>query len=308
MKILITGAAGFVGSHLFNKMNKIGYEVYGIDNLIRGKLSNLTNKKKFFKIDIRNKKKINFFFKKYGPFKIVIHQATLINKNLEEENIIEDIDLNVCSTINLINIAYKFGMKKFVYASSIAVYGKIKKKQVDEVCGTEPITSYGISKLMTEKYIKYLSKNRLTKMDYTILRYSNIYGPNQSDLGEVGVIRNFIKKLEKSNTIFKHGNGKQTRDFIFVTDAVDATIKATLTKHKRLVLNISSNIATSVNSIISNFRRLIDKKIKIRKKKNHSNEYFYFKSSNKLARLKLKWQPQVKLNEGIELTIKNKNE
>tara|TARA_E500000178_G_C17037687_1_gene764354 strand:+ start:4917 stop:5855 length:939 start_codon:yes stop_codon:yes gene_type:complete len=302
MKILVTGAAGFLGSKVFNNLAKEGYNVYGIDNLRRGKLSNLETKKNFFKIDLENHKKVKNFLKNKGPFETIIHLATIINEILEKEILQQDIKTNLFSTINLLEQGYKRGLKKFIYGSSIAVYGKIDKKEISENDSKNPITSYGISKLMTEKYIQYLVKNRLKKVQYIILRYSNLYGPKQSDLGEVGVIRNFIKDYFDKNIITKHGNGKQIRDFLYVDDAAEATIKSIFYK-KNSIFNLTYGSSKSVNYIIDILKSILKKNIKLKKKKFHSGEYHYFRASSNLIKSKLKWHPKTNLKKGIETTI-----
>ena len=167
--------------------------------MCRGNNNNLLNKKNFFKIDLNNYQSVNKFLKKYGPFETIIHQATLINEKIEKENILKDININILSSINLIKNSYKFGTKKFIFASSIAVYGKIKKNKVKETDVLNPVSSYAISKLTIENYLRYMSNFKLKNLKYVILRYSNVYGPKQLNLGEVGVIRKFIYDLKKIN-------------------------------------------------------------------------------------------------------------
>jgi len=305
MKILVTGAAGFLGSCVFNLLSAKGFNVYGIDNLKRGKLSNLKQKKNFFKLDLTNYRDVKKFLNEKGSFQTIIHLATIINEGLEHENLEQDINVNLMSTIHLVEVGYKKGLKNFIYGSSIAVYGKINKALIKEKDLTNPITSYGISKLMTEKYIQYLVKNRLQRMKYIILRYSNLYGPNQSDLGEVGVIRNFAKSLKENKFITKHGNGKQIRDFLFVNDAAEATIKSIFFKKQNAVFNLTYGSSKSVNFIIKIFKSLLKNDIKIKKANFHSGEYHYFRASNKLIKSKLRWFPKVSLKKGIQITLEN---
>lgn len=302
MKILVTGAAGFLGSRVFNNLAKEDYNVYGIDNLRRGKLSNLETKKNFFKLDLDNHKKVKNFLKKQGPFDTIIHLATIINEILEKEILQQDIKTNLLSTINLLEQGYKSGLKKFIYGSSIAVYGKVDKKEITENDSKNPISSYGISKLMTEKYIQYLVKNRLKKVHYIILRYSNLYGPKQSNLGEVGVIRNFIKDFFEKNIITKHGNGKQIRDFLYIDDAAEATIKSIFYK-KNSIFNLTYGSSKSVNFVIDIFKSILKKNIRLKKKSFHSGEYYYFRASSNLIKSKLKWHPKTNLKKGIKITI-----
>lgn len=309
MKILVTGAAGFIGSHIYNYLINNKYKVYGIDNLSRGNIKKIIDKQNFSKIDIRDKKGILKFLKKKGPFDVIIHQATIINENIQSEDIEQDIDINLKATLNLINLACKFGLKRFIYASSISVYGKIRNKLATESIKEIPINSYGICKLMVEKYINYLRKYKFNKLDYVILRYSNVYGPNQSDLGEVGVIRNFCKQIINKKKIFRHGSGKQIRDFIYISDVIDATIKSITTKNINSIYNICSGNSKSINYIISILKKISTVTFKVNfKKKFHDSEYFYFKASNKLAYKKLKWRPKISLKQGIQNTFQNINE
>ena len=196
MKILVTGAAGFIGSHIFNELSTSKYNVFGIDNLCRGNNNNLLNKKISSRsTSIIISQLINFL--KIWSFLNIIHQATLINEKIEKENILKDININILSSINLIKNSYKFGTKKFIFASSIAVYGKIKKNKVKETDVLNPVSSYAINKLTIENYLRYMSNFKLKNLKYVILRYSNVYGPKQLNLGEVGVIRKFIYDLKK---------------------------------------------------------------------------------------------------------------
>ena len=302
MKILVTGAAGFIGSHIFNNLKNKNYNVFGIDNLLRGKLKNLSNKKNFFKIDLNDKRKLKNFLRKHGPFKLIIHQAALINENIDKEDILKDLNINVLSTINLITNSYKFGTRKIIFASSIAVYGKIEKSIAKENDRLDPLSSYAICKLTIENYLKYYSKYKFKKLQYIILRYSNVYGPKQSDLGEVGVVRKFIQDIKKKKVITKHGSGLQSRDFIHVNDVVEATIKSIKIK-QNTVLNICSGKNITVNKIINIFKKFYKKNFKIKKKTFHAGEYFYFKASNALAKKKMNWSPKVNIQKGIKLTI-----
>lgn len=304
MKILVTGAAGFIGSHVFNELKSRKFNVYGIDNLSRGRLNNINNKKNFFKIDLNNNKAVKFFLKKHGPFKTIIHQATLINENIEKEDIHKDIKINILSTLNLIKNSYELGTKKIIFASSIAVYGKIKKKQVNELDNLSPLSSYAISKLTIENYIKYISNFKFKNLKFVILRYSNVYGPKQSNLGEVGVIRKFIVDLKNNRSITKHGNGTQSRDFIYIKDVVEATIKS-IKLDKNIILNISSGKSTSVNQIINILKKIFKFQFRIKKKGFHKSEYFYFKASNMLACKKLKWTPKTGIKSGILQTAQS---
>lgn len=221
MKILVTGGAGFVGSHLVNKLIKKGHKVIVVDNLSAGKKNNLNPKAKFYKIDIGSPK-ISQIFKIERP-KIVYHFAAQINvrKSLEEPD--EDAKINILGTLNILKNSKKHKVKKFIFPSSVGVYGESKIFPIKESHSLNPIAPYSIGKLAIEKYLKFFHSQGL---DSVILRFANVYGPRQTSSGEGGVTAIFINKLLNNEKPIIFGSGKQTRDFLYVEDAVRAAILA----------------------------------------------------------------------------------
>src|SRR6056297_1143722 len=220
-KILVTGGAGFIGSHIVDKLISQNNKVVIIDNLSTGQKENINKKARFYKADITNKK-IKEIFKKEKP-DIVFHLAAQINVRKSIQNPLLDTKVNVLGSLNIFQAAKESNVKKIIFSSTGgAIYGKAKQIPTPETCQPKPQSPYGLSKLTTENYLKLYHK--LFNINYTILRYSNVYGPRQNTLAEAGVIAIFTKQLLKNKTPVINGQGKQTRDYVYVKDVVSANI------------------------------------------------------------------------------------
>ena len=191
---LITGGAGFVGSHLVDDLIVQNQNVIIIDDLSTGFEYNINEKAIFYKLSLSKFKKVESIIRKH-KIDFVIHQAAKINLNVKLEDPLLDIQSSVLNTINLLKCSVKFKIKKFIYASSVAVYGRTKEIPVDENSKLRPVYSYGIAKKCSEDYIRYY--NNEYGLNYTILRYSNIYGPRQPIFGEVGLIAIYVDNIKK---------------------------------------------------------------------------------------------------------------
>ncbi|WP_456418707.1 SDR family oxidoreductase [Methanocaldococcus infernus] len=288
--ILVTGGAGFIGSHVVDKLIDQGYKVLVIDNLTTGNLKNLNPKAKFLKHDIREALDIK-------DVEAIIHHAAQINVRHSVEKPRYDADVNVLGTINLLELARKADAK-FIYASSMAVYGNPKYLPVDENHEIDPISPYGLSKYCGELYIKLY--NNLYGLEYSILRYSNVYGERQNPKGEAGVISIFISKILSGERPVIFGNGEQTRDFVYVGDVAKANVMALNWKNE--VVNIGTGTEITINKLY---------KI-IKEKMNYNEEPIYDKPRKgdvyrvylDITRAKkLGWEPEVSLNEGLDRVI-----
>ena len=210
--VLITGGAGFIGSHIVDKLIKNNYKVVIIDNFSSGKMSNLTENSK---IEIFNEnilsKSLDKIFEKTKP-DFCIHLAAQTSVNYSISMPFEDAQINILASIKLFEICKKYNVKKIIAASSAAVYGMPQYLPIDENHSTEPISQYGLSKLTMEKYIK------LSGIPYLIFRFSNAYGPRQSSSKESGVIAIFDKAMKNNERINIYGDGEQIRDFVYVED------------------------------------------------------------------------------------------
>ncbi len=302
--ILVTGGAGFVGSHLVDRLIKEGYDVVVLDNLSTGSRENVNPKAKFVRVDIRSEdldKLIN-----YNDIEIVFHLAAQINVRRSVENPTYDGDINILGTINILELMRKYDINKIIFASSGgAVYGEPIYLPVDERHPIKPLSPYGLSKYVGEEYIKLY--NRLYGIEYSILRYANVYGERQNPKGEAGVISIFVNKMLKGERPTIYGDGNQTRDFVYVGDVVDANILAMTWKNE--IVNIGTGKETSVNEIFNVIRSILGfKKDPIYTSPRPGEVRRIYLDISKAR--SLGWEPKVDLHEGIRRVVewmKNSN-
>ncbi|HOJ10447.1 MAG TPA: GDP-mannose 4,6-dehydratase [Clostridiales bacterium] len=249
MKMLVTGGCGFIGSHIVDMLIERGHDVWVIDNLSSGKLDYLNTKAKFYKMDI-TQSSINEIFEKIH-FDMIFHEASMHNASNSEKDPTLDANINIMGTLNILNNMRKFNINKIIYASSTAVYGNVQQLPIKESYQGKPASCYGLSKYFTEYYIRLYS--HLYDIDYSILRYSNVYGERQNDSEECNVISSFLYdfKLGRQPVIF--GDGQQTRDFIYIKDVVSANFEA-ITKGARNIYNICTSTSATINYLYNILR------------------------------------------------------
>jgi UDP-glucose 4-epimerase len=301
MKILVTGGAGFIGSHLVDALIEKGHKVVVIDNLSTGKKENINKKAKFYKIDICSPK-IGEIFKKEKP-EIVFHLAAQINIRKSVENPLMDAKTNILGSLNVLENCKKYKIKKIIFASSAGVYGEAKILPTPEDHPVNPDSPYRIAKLTIENYLKFYKENFGLK--FISLRFSNVYGPRQDPKGEAGVVAIFIEKLLKGERPTIFGNGNQTRDFIFVEDAVSACLKAMEYKGKKEIFNIGTGIETSINKLYEIISKLLKAKIKPKYAPEKSGDLKRSCLDISFAKKELKWEPKYNLENGLRTMIKN---
>ena len=299
MKILVTGGAGFIGSHLVDRLIKEGHRVVIIDNLSTGRKENLNSKAKFYKIDIINPK-ISRVFKKEKP-EIVFHYAAQIEARKSVEDPVSDAKINIIGSLNILENCRKCKIKKIIFASSGGeIYGDANEIPTSETYFPSPISPYGVGKLTVEKYLDAYFK--LFKIPYIALRYGNVYGPRQNPNGEAGVVAIFISKMLKNKQPMIHGDGKQTKDYIFIDDAIDATTLS-FKKDFEGILNIGTGEETSVLEIFYKIKELTHSRVK---EKHVSLPPCGFKRgclSIEKAKKQLGWQPKYSLDKGLKETV-----
>jgi UDP-glucose 4-epimerase len=301
MKILVTGGAGFIGSHLVDALIKRGHKVVVIDNLSTGKRENINKKAKFYKIDICSPK-IGEIFKKEKP-EIVFHFAAQINVRKSIENPLKDAKTNILGSLNVLENCKKYKIKKIIFASSAGVYGEAKILPTPEDHPVNPDSPYRIAKLTIENYLKFYKENFGLK--FISLRFSNVYGPRQDPRGEAGVVAIFINKLLKGERPTIFGNGNQTRDFIFVEDAVSACLKAMEYKGKKEIFNIGTGIETSINELYKIISKLLKTKLKPKYAPGKPGDLKRSCLDISLAKRELEWKPKYNLEKGLQKTIQN---
>lgn len=298
MKILVTGGAGFIGSHLVDLLIKNNHEVIIIDNLSTGNIKNINPRARFYNIDLRNYKRIESIFEKEKP-EIIYHTAAQINVRKSTEFPILDAEINILSGINLLELSIKHNIKHFIFSSTGgAIYGNAKKIPTPENYSKFPLSPYGCGKLCFEKYL-VLYKN-LHNLKFTCLRYSNVYGPRQNPEGEAGVISIFFQDMF-SNKPPKVFGGIQTRDFVYVEDIVKANLLA-LNDSNSNFYNVGTGIPTDIIEIFSRINKYF-------KNKFYPEYYEIKKGEQKTScldiskiKLNLNFQPQTPLEQGLDKT------
>lgn len=303
-KILIAGGAGFIGSNLANRLISLGYQVVVLDNLATGKKENINSRVKFYLADIRDESSVEKIFKKERP-EIVINQAAKVYWEKEEKkDLSSDLLISAIGTINLLKNCVKYKVEKFIFASSISVYGQPNKIKASETAAINfeampnILFSYGFSKYSAERYIIYFHK--LYGLKYTILRYAHIFGPGQED----DAIAKFIDKAINKEKIIIYGDGEQCRDYLFINDAVRATILS-IRKGDNLLLNIGSGRKMSANELVKGIMAATKLKINFAYADEQSDSLKTYMDIS-LAKKKLGWKPTVSLRTGIIKTYKSK--
>jgi UDP-glucose 4-epimerase len=245
LKILVTGGAGFIASQIADAFILEGHEVFILDNLSTGFESNINPNAVFIKADIGDKSLSSLFEKE--KFDVVNHHAAQMDVRRSVVDPAFDATTNILGTINLLQNCVRTGVKKFMFASTGgAVYGEQSYFPADERHPIAPLSPYGISKFTVEKYLFFYHIQY--KLNYTILRYANIYGPRQNPFGEAGVVAIFSTKLLRGDQPVINGSGLQTRDYVFVGDVVKANV-TTLIDEASDIYNIGTGIETDVNEL-----------------------------------------------------------
>ena len=247
VKIIVTGGAGFVGSHIVDQLVSNGYEVHVVDNLSAGKKENINPKAIFHNVDIRDKEKLISVFKNT---QYVFHEAAFPQVQYSIENPVETNEINVIGTLNVLEASRINKVKRVIFASSSAIYGSQEKLPITEDMQVNPLSPYGAQKYISEVYMKLYSQ--IYGLETVSLRYFNAYGPRQSASGAyASVIPKFIEFRKKNEPLTITGDGEQTRDFVNVKDVVSANILAMKGKEvgKGEVLNIGGSSQYSINYI-----------------------------------------------------------
>ena len=267
MRILITGGAGFIGSHIADEAISNEHEVCIIDNLSSGRIENIPKGAHFVKLDIRDADKLSSVFNDFKP-EVVNHQAAQTSVAISTRYPILDADINIMGSLNLIEESIKHNVKQFVFASTGgAIYGEISGDRLaTENDVPSPISPYACSKFAIENYLKCFSLK--SNMLYTILRYANVYGPRQNPHGEAGVVaifaNNVIQKLPiRINARNKTGDDGCIRDYVYVSDVVKANILACESRITIPVLNVGTGVGISTNTLLNNIKSLIDSNVKV---------------------------------------------
>lgn len=294
-KVLVTGGAGFIGSHIVEKLLENNYNVIIIDNLSSGSIENIPNSDtlKFYQLNIE-KDDLELVFQKETP-DYVIHLAAQTSVNFSISHPYYDANMNVMASIKLLELCKKYNIRKFITASSAAIYGNPKYLPIDENHPTEPMSQYGLSKLTMEKYIK------LSGIPYIIFRFSNAYGPRQKSSKESGVVAIFNNAMKNNEPINIYGDGEQIRDFIYVEDIANICIKAINSNVENEIINFSTNKGVSLNQLFKVMKSLYNYTLNANYLPERIGDIKNSILSNDKAYNLLKFTNYTKLEKGLEI-------
>lgn len=300
MKILLTGAAGFIASHVADAYVDAGHEVVIVDDLSRGSLRNVNPKARFYQCDIRDQAAIEEIFQTQKPA-IVNHHAAQMDVRRGVREPLFDADVNILGSINLLGAAITHKVKRFIYiASAGAGYGEPKQMPVPEDYPINPITPYGISKHTVEHYLFAFSF--LYGLEYTVLRYGNVYGPRQNSQGEAGVFAIFSEQMLGNIQPVIYGDGKKVRDYVYISDVVAANAAA-LEYGTNEIFNISTGVETTDLEVFQLVRSLLGKQVEPEYLERRPGEIDRIRLDISKAKSLLHWEPHVSLSEGASLTV-----
>jgi len=299
MKILVTGGAGFIGSHIVDRYINLGHEVVIIDNMSTGKEENINPKAKFIKIDIKDDTILNLFEKEM--FDIVSHHAAQMDVRVSVNDPQFDARENILGSLNIYEACAKTGVKKVIFASSGGtVYGEQINFPANEEDPLNPCSPYGISKMVNEKYLFYYKT--VYGLDYAVLRYGNVYGERQNPHGEAGVVAIFTNRMLNNEKAVVNGDGEITRDYIYIHDLINVN-EIALKQDCSGIFNVTTGFETNVNFIFRTLKELT----------NASQDEFHGPAKAGEQRRsvcspsKLKtmfgWEPKMQFAEGLKRTV-----
>ncbi|OGC09055.1 UDP-glucose 4-epimerase [candidate division WOR-1 bacterium RIFOXYA2_FULL_37_7] len=299
--MLVTGGAGFIGSNVVDTYIEFGHEVVIVDNLSTGKKENINPSAKFIKADIRDKKLFDIIAN-FNP-DAINHIAAQIDVRKSVAEPVYNAEVNELGTLNILEAAVKNKTKKIIFSSTGgAIYGEVKEKEgADENHPQEPISPYAITKRSAEMYLHSYHAN--FELNYTVLRYGNVYGPRQDPLGEAGVIAIFFGKILKNEIPTIYGDGNQLRDYIYVGDVARANLIA-LTQGKNKVYNIGTGVGVSVNELFEHLKALFEIDRKARYAPARKGELLRSILNCQKIKRELNWEAKIDIRQGLKLTRK----
>lgn len=299
MKVLVSGGAGFIGSHVVDALVERGYRVVVVDDFSTGKETHLNPEAKVYRLDIRDKGLSEIFEREAPDF--VNHHAAQVNLRHSVADPAHDAQVNILGSLNLLENAVRYRAKHFLYISSGgAVYGEPERLPCDEEHPIKPLSPYGVSKFVVEKYLYLYRENH--GLPYSVLRYPNIYGPRQDPFGEAGVVAIFAQRMLAEREVVINGTGDQERDFLYVSDCVEANLLA-MEKSAGEVYNLGWGKGVSVNEIFARLKALTGYPLPATQGPPKSGETFKIYLDASRAQSELGWRPRVSLEEGLERTV-----
>lgn len=302
MRVLVTGGAGFIGSHITDQCVAAGHEVAIVDNLWEeggGKTQNINPRATFYRADVTDDATLARIFDEVRP-EVVSHQAAQHSVAISTKNPQLDARVNVLGLLNVLTNCTRVGVRKIVFASSGATYGTPASLPITEATPQRPESPYGITKMVTEHYLRYWQE--ANGLAYTALRYGNVFGPRQDPNGEAGVIAIFAKRFLKHDSVRIDWDGEQQKDYVYVEDVARANVLA-LEKGDNEIFCIATGRGASVNELYHLLEKITGYTPEIaRAPKRPGDIYLAYFDCSKAARV-LGWQPRETLEEGIQKTV-----
>jgi UDP-glucose 4-epimerase len=299
MKVLVTGGAGFIGSHITDRLIDRGVEVVVLDDLSTGRRESVNPRARMHQADIGGEAIHELLARE--RFDCVDHHAAQMNVRRSVDDPVFDARVNILGSLNLLQAAVATGVKKFVFASTGgAIYGEQVTFPADETHQTWPMSPYGVAKLAVEKYLAFYES--VYGLPYTALRYANVYGPRQDPHGEAGVVAIFSQRLLHREPAVINGDGEQTRDFIYVDDVVRANVLA-VTTDLRGIYNVGSGIETSINALYAHLAMHAGTTLAPQHAPAKAGEQRRSVLDSRKLQAVTDWTPAVSLYEGLRHTV-----
>jgi UDP-glucose 4-epimerase len=299
MRVLVTGGAGFIGSHVADTLLAAGHEVAILDNLSSGKRANIDPRATFYECDLRDPQ-VATILAEYRP-EVISHHAAQMSVRISIDQPLLDASVNIQGTLNLLEGATRAGVRKIIYASTGgAAYGEPRYLPCDEAHPVHPLSHYGITKHTVEHYLELYAG--LYGLDYTALRYPNVFGPRQDPEGEAGVVAIFARRMLRNLPLAIFGDGRQERDFVAVGDVARATLAA-LESGGGTIINLGSGVGTSVQTIFERLAALTDYRRAPEFRPVRPGEVYRIYLTNERARDLLGWMPTIALDDALAVTV-----
>ena len=300
MKVLVTGGAGFIGSHLMRYLQVRGDEPVALDNLSSGSREHLEEDMELIEMDVRDERLAGVVAT--GQYDAIVHFAgqTMVPASLAAPAF--DADCNVLGTIRVLEAARQSGVKRVVFSSTAAAYGDVPERDlpIKEAHKLAPMSFYGLSKVTAERYMELY--HECFGLDYVVLRFANVYGERQGDGGEGGVISIFSRLVAEEKEITIFGDGEQTRDFIYAGDIAAGVSAALTTAQANVVYNISTQTQTSLRELVDVLSSVAGRSISPKYGPERPGDIYKSALSNARARRGLGWKPAVSLEDGLRRT------